>query len=208
MKDKDLSKEQSLDVLKMTVDGRGWFPRNRAIYHFTEELNSKYFYSKEDLYHSVIEHINSNKIVRKNGTKLGTHYTNIVYYYLHNLVRKERNKLKNVRVVSIFDSNRIAGHYNDHIIDTLTDSITPESDLIEKQFIAIVRDFFSPLELDCLLGFNSIKESAVEAGNNYEYYCKRLKQKIVKVRIFLKQEGYEREDFINLGEKRPLLVPS
>ena len=148
MLNKNLRDEEILKKLRMTVDGRGWFPRNRAIYHFTEELTSKYFYSKEDLYHSVIEHINSNKIVRKNGTKLGTHYTNIVYYYLHNLVRKERNKLKNVRVVSIFDSNRIAGHYNDHIIDTLTDSITPESDLIEKQFIAIVRDFFSPLELD------------------------------------------------------------
>jgi hypothetical protein len=30
----------------------------------------------------------------------------------------------------------------------------------------------------------------------------------VKIRRYLKQEGYEKEDFINIEKKRPLLVPS
>ena len=208
MKDKDLSKQQLLDVLKMTVDGRGWFPRNRAIYHFTEELTGKYFYSKKELFDSIKSYIVENDIQRRNGTTLGTHYTNIVYYYLSNLVEKERNKHKQFTLLSSFDRIGVGGDFYNRIIDNYTDNTTPESDLIEKQFIEIIRSLFSPLELDCLLGFTTRKATAREAGNNYEYYCKRLNRKMVKIRRFLEQEGYEKKDFIKIENKRPLLVPS
>lgn len=208
MKNNDLSKDELLDLLKKTIDGRGWFPRNRAIYYFVEELTGKYFYSEEGLFNSIVSYIVENNIQSRNGTKLGTHYTNIVYYYLHNLVRKERSKHKNVIVKSVYDKIRIIGHYNEYIIDTLTDNITPESDLIEKQFIEIVKSYFSPLELDCLMGFTTRKDSAEKAGKNYEHYCKRLNRKIVKIRKYLKQQGYEKKDFIKIENKRPLLVPS
>ena len=116
------------------------------------------------------------------------------------------DRLKNVQIVSIFDSNRIAGHYNDFIIDTLTDNITPESDLIDKQFIDITHNYFSPLELDCLLGFRTRKDSAEMTGKNYKYFCTRLNEKLVKFKTNLMKEGYEEKDFINLEKKRRLLV--
>jgi hypothetical protein len=208
MKDNDLNKEELLDVLKMTVDGRGWFPRNRAIYHFTEELTGKYFYSKKELFDSIKSYIVENDIQRRNGTTLGTHYTNIVYYYLSNLVRKERNRDKLFTLLSSFDRIGVGGDFYNRIIDNYTDNVTPESDLIEKQFIESIRDYFSLLELDCLMGFSTRKESAEKAGYNYEYYCKKINHKLAQIRKYLKQQGYEKEDFINIEKKRPLLVPS
>ena len=61
------------------------------------------------------------------------------------------------------------------------------------------------------MGFTTRKEGAVEAGINYEYYCKRLNRKMAKIRRYLKQEGYEKEDFINIGikgfcKKVPMIV--
>ena len=208
MKDKDLSKQQLLDVLKMTVDGRGWFPRNRAIYHFTEELTGKYFYSKKELFDSIKSYIVENDIQRRNGTTLGTHYTNIVYYYLSNLVEKERNKHKQFTLLSSFDRIGVGGDFYNRIIDNYTDNTTPESDLIEKQFIEIIHKFFSPDEVECLLKLSTRKESAVEVGNEYKYYCNRLNRKMVKIRKHLKQQGYEKEDLINIEKKRRLFLPS
>jgi len=208
MMTKDLSDEEILKKLRITIDGRGWFKRNRAIYLFVEELTGKYFYSKDDLFQNIVEYISENNIEHKNGTTLGTHYTNIVYYYLSNLIEKERNRDKLFTLLSSFDKTGVGGDFYNRIIDNYTDNTTPESDLIEKQFIEIIKGYFSPLELDCLMGFTSRKETAVVTGNNYEYYCKRLNRKIVKIRKYLKQQGYEKEDFIQIENKRPLLVPS
>ena len=43
MKNNDLSKDELLDLLKMTAEGRGWYQKNRAIKHFVKELTGKYF---------------------------------------------------------------------------------------------------------------------------------------------------------------------
>ena len=69
-----------LTYFKKTLEGKGWFKRNIAIYHFVEELTGKYFYSKEGLFNSIVSYIVENNIQSRNGTKPGTHYTNIVYY--------------------------------------------------------------------------------------------------------------------------------
>ena len=68
MENKNLSKEQLLDLLKMTVDGWGIFPKNRAIYYFVQELTGKYFYSKEDLFNNIVEYIIENNIEHRNNT--------------------------------------------------------------------------------------------------------------------------------------------
>lgn len=187
MKNKDLSKDELLDLLKKTIDGRGWFPRNRAIYHFTEELTGKYSYSKKEIRNSIVSYIIENNIYRRNGTTVGTQYSYIVYYYLHNLLRKERNRNKLFKSLSSFSRTGVGGDFYNRIIDNYSDNSTPESDFIEKQFIEIIKDYFSPLELDCLMGYTTRKESAQKTGMNYEYYCKRFNRKIVKIRKYLKQ---------------------
>lgn len=208
MKNKDLSKDELLDLLKKTIDGRGWFPRNRAVYHFVEELTGYYYYDKEELLNSIKSYIVENNIKPRNGTTVGTQYSYIVYYYLHNLLRKEHNRDKLFVLLSSFDKTEVGGDVSNRIIDNYSDNTTPESDLIEKQFIEIIKDSFSPLELDCLMGFATRKECAEKAGMNYEYYCKRLNRNIVKIRKYLKQQGYEKDDFIKIENKRPLLVSS
>ena len=208
MKDKDLTDEEILKTLRMTVAGTGKYGKNKSIKYYFEELTTEHYYTEEELFNKLVKYIVSKNIVRKQNVKLGTFYAVVVFNYYSNLVDKERNKQKRVKAVSNFGKARIYGQFNDHIIDNYTDNVTPESELIEKQFIEIIHQFFSPDEVECLLKLTTRKKGAIEVGNEYKYYCNRLNRKIVKIRNYLKQQGYEKEDFINIEKKRRLFLPS
>jgi hypothetical protein len=139
---------------------------------------------------------------------LGTFFNGVVFNYYSNLVDKERNYQKRVKAVSNFGKARLYGQYNYHILDNYTDNITPESELVEKQFIDIIHKFFSRDEVESLLKLSTRKECAEVSGFEYKYFCKRLNRKIVKIRKYLKQEGYEKKDLENIEKKRRLFLPS
>ena len=176
MWDKNLSDEEILKTLRITVAGVGNLPINTRIWGMFKELTTEYYYTEEELLSDVVEYINSKNIVRKQNVKLGTFFNGVVFNYYSNFVDKERNYQKRVKAVSSFGKARLYGQYNNYILDNYTDNVTPESDLIDKQFIDITHNYFSPLELDCLLGFRTRKDSAEMTGKNYKYYCNRLNQ--------------------------------
>ena len=208
MWDKNLSDEEILKTLRMTVAGVGDLEKNKKIWGQFKELTTEYYYTEEELFHKVVEYIGSNKIVRKQNVKPGTFFNGVVRNYYSNLVDLERNNQKQVKAVSNFGKARLYGQYNNYILDNYTDNITPESELVEKQFIKIIHKFFSPDEVECLLKISTRKECAEVSGFEYKYFCKRLNRKIVKIRKYLKQEEYEKKDLENIEKKRRLFLPS
>ncbi len=178
-------------------------------FKITKSINRlvKYFYFRYGLSrHEINSHVTWAFTKRKRHLKYDSERSPLeiyiawfVYYELLSLKKQCKSHLKKSRTVPLSELDNggtisrtgpSINPYERRGFDALTNSVSPEDEIIGRELMQMAQDFFGYDDLAVLLGVKDRHDEADRLHIDYFTYCKRLNRKILRFRSHLKNINY------------------
>jgi hypothetical protein len=192
-----------LSLILKFIEGRsGKFGIQKSIQYYVKHLYYRYGITRDQICSRLFYDFRNRKRHIKydpSRSPLEKYVAWFAYYGL--LAIKDQclrhlNKSKTVPLSELENGEKISRigcstqPYEKQGIEALTNSVSPEDELIGKELLLMAEDFFNEHDLAVLLGGRDRHEEAVRLQIDYYTYCKRLNRKILRFRTHLENIGY------------------